>query len=172
MKLNGRSLKRRLYGLKSFPERIARVRYFRGHGVHSPFVYQLVRQAFMKREVISTEPVLMGVLRERGVANRHARELQNLYTHLDYQSFAIDQLTNPCQLCVLTPKLDKESSVKLIERAAQRGTTVAVLAPYEGKERQELCQRLVQRHTCTSVDKRGYLLLFSHQNLPKQHYRI
>ncbi|MBQ5394889.1 MAG: hypothetical protein IIU62_07640, partial [Alistipes sp.] len=83
-----------------------------------------------------------------------------------------DQLTNPCQLCVLTPKLDKESSVKLIERAAQRGTTVAVLAPYEGKERQELCQRLVERHPCTSVDKRGYLLLFSHQNLPKQHYRI
>lgn len=30
---------------------LARARFFRGHGVHSPFVYAIVRQVFMKTEL-------------------------------------------------------------------------------------------------------------------------
>ena len=30
---------------------LARARFFRGHGVHSPFVYAIVRQVIMKTEL-------------------------------------------------------------------------------------------------------------------------
>lgn len=44
---------------------LARARFFRGHGVHSPFVYAIVRQVFMKTElpkatVRSTPPCANG----------------------------------------------------------------------------------------------------------------
>lgn len=126
----------------------------------------------MKHELLTDEPVLMNVLLEQEVSRRHARELQNVHTLLDYQSFSVDMLTNPCQLCVLTPRLTRAESCALTEQALRRGTTVALIAPYEGRERQAMCRELVEKHTCTSIDKRGYILLFNHPNLPKQHYRI
>ena len=172
MRINGRTIKRRLYGLTTLPERVARVRYFRGHGVHSPFVYAIVRQVFMKSELFGAESALHDALRERGFGRRHAVQLQNLYTHCGYHSFEINRLTTPCDLCILTPELDDDQTRDLVRRAAVQRTTVALMLPYEGRERAALCQELTDAHDCTSVDKRGYLLLFTNPDLPKQHYRI
>lgn len=172
MRISGRNIKRRLYGLTMLHQRVARARYFRGHGVHSPFVYAIVRQVFMKGRLTGNETVLYDALMARGFVRRRAVQLQNLYLHFDYRAFSIDSLSNPCQLCVLTPQVSAEETVELTRRAARRGTTVALMSPYEGRERAELCRRLVEEHGCTSVDNRGYLLLFSHASLPKQHYRL
>lgn len=172
MKLNCRNLKRRLYGLTTIPQRVARVRYFRGHGVHSPFVYQLVRQAFMKGKLQTSEPVLYEALVQRGFVKKRAVQLQNLYSHCDYRSFSIDSLENPCDLCLLTEAIGEQETIELVERAAMRHTTVALMSPYNGRKRTDLCRRLTEAHPCTSVDKRAFLLLFSDSKLPKQHYRI
>ena len=53
MKRSGRTLKQRLYGLKHLPTHLRRARFFRGHGVHSPYVYDIVRKVFMQRELVS-----------------------------------------------------------------------------------------------------------------------
>ncbi len=172
MRINGRTLKRRLYGLATLPQRVARVRYFRGHGVHSPFVYAIVRQVFMSSKLNDHESVLHDALLSRGFVRRRAIQLQNLYTHCNYNSFAIDELTNPCDLCILTPDVDDQTTRDIVRRAARRHTTVALMSPYDGRERAALCQELSEDHCCTSVDNRGYLLLFSNPDLPKQHYRI
>ncbi len=55
MKLDASAIKRRLYGLAMLPARFARARYFRGHGVHSPFVYRFVRQVFMQLRLVGGE---------------------------------------------------------------------------------------------------------------------
>ena len=167
-----RNLKRRLFGLKSLPERVARARYFRGHGVHSPFVYRLVRQAFMRRGLLTDEPVLYEALLQRGFGKKRAVQLQNLYTLCDYRAFSIDDLETNCDLCLLTEAVSENRTREVVERAARRHTTVAVMSPYEGRERAALCRELVDNHSCTSVDKRAFLLLFTDPNLPKQHYRI
>lgn len=172
MKINGRNLKRRLFGLTTLPERVSRVRYFRGHGVHSPFVYDIVRQVFMRNSLMGEEHTLFDALIARNFVKRRALQLQNLFTHCDYRSFSIDDLTNPCDLCILTEATDEPQTIELATRAARRGTTLALMSPYNGRERADLCRRLAEAHPCTSVDKRGYLLLFSHSDLPKQHYRI
>lgn len=172
MKINGRNLKRRLYGLTTLPSRVARARYFRGHGVHSPFVYDIVRQVFMKHDLCTEEHTLHDALIARTFVKRRAVQLQNLFTHCDYRSFAIDELTNPCDLCILTEQLSEQQTAELVLRATRRGTTLALMSPYNGRERADLCHRLTEAHPCTSVDNRGYLLLFSHPDLPKQHYRL
>ena len=172
MKINGRNLKRRLYGLTTIPQRVARVRYFRGHGVHSPFVYSIVRQAFMKRDLLSEDQQLYDALLQRGFPRKRAIQLQNLYTHCDYHAFAIDQFDEHCDLCLLTEQVGEQATRELMRRAAECHATVALISPYEGRERAELGRQLIEEHPCTSVDKRAFILFFTNEKLPKQHYRI
>ncbi len=167
------SIRRGLFGLATLPARIARTRYFRGHGVHSPFVYAIVRQAFMPHRLLGDDTALYDALRELGASRRRAVQLQNLCTHCGYRHFAFDDAdVAPCELRLLTPHLAPDATRELVRRAVADGTTVALLAPYENRKRAELCAELVERHAGTSVDNRGYLLLFTDDRLPKQHYRI
>lgn len=171
MKLNGRSLKRRLYGLKTLPSRVARARYFRGHGVHSPFVYAIVRQVFMKRELRDGDRSLYERLTAAGFPYRRAVQLQNLAIHCGYAVCEIDRLPEPCNFCLLTPAVDDDATCDIVVRAAKQGTTIALTVPYQGRERAELCRRLIEAHRGTTVDNRAYLLIFNNR-LPKQHFRL
>lgn len=172
MKLNGRTLKRRLFGLTTLPSRVARARYFRGHGVHSPFVYRIVRQVFMKQTLQTDEHTLYDALRNVDVPRRRAVQLQNLAAHLGYRSFQLDVWCEMSDWLLLTPALTAEATTAIVRQATAVGRTVVLLDPYQGRERAHLCRTLVEEHRCTSVDKRGFVLLFTHPDLPKQHYRI
>lgn len=167
-----RNLKRRLYGLSMLPSKVARMRYFRGHGVHSPFVYRLVRQAFMCREVMGGERALFEALCARGIPRKWAVQLQNLYTHCGYRSFSMNRLDEPCDLCLLTAEVGEAETQAMARKAAEAHTTLVLLTPYEGRDRTRMCRHMIAAHPCTSVDKGGFLLLFSDPKLPKQHYRI
>ena len=49
MKIVGHPISFRLPGrVSELRNRLSRARYFRGHGVHSPFVYDIVRSVFMR----------------------------------------------------------------------------------------------------------------------------
>lgn len=171
MKLNGRNIKRRLYGLKTLPSRMARACYFRGHGVHSPFVYAIVRQVFMKRDLRDGDRSLYERLKAAGIPQRRAVQLQNLAIHCGYRSWSIDRWTEPCEFCLLTPAVDDETTCEIVARAAEPGTTLALLDPYQGRERSELCRSVIEAHRGTTVDNRAYLLIFNN-GLPKQHFRL
>lgn len=92
---------------------IYRFRHWRGHGVHSPFVYSLVREVFMRRLPLE-------------------RELEEVFLCCRARSFGVN--------CVVA-------------------TT--------GERR-----RLAREHSSTSIERRGYILLLQHDDLPKQHYRL
>lgn len=149
--------------------RFGRARYFRGHGVHSPFVYDLVRQVFMRRDLLPGDRELCRALLAAGVAKSRAVELQNLAIHCRYATFGLNRAE--ADLCVLTRAVGPEATLALVRAAAEAKHTVAVLAPYADRERLELCRRIVAEHRSTTVDNRGYLLLFNN-HLPKQHFRL
>ncbi|MEG1622720.1 MAG: hypothetical protein RR330_05040 [Alistipes sp.] len=169
MKLTGRTLKKRLYGMTILPGRLTRARYFRGHGVHSPFVYAIVRQVFMKRKFISDDHLLYESLLDLHITTHRAMQLQNLYTHCGYTTFGINQVA--CGLCVVTRELSADAVYALVRAAAMDGTTLAVMSPYDGAERAAMCRNIIVGHASTTVDNRAYLLIFNN-NLPKQHFRI
>lgn len=147
--------------------RLARARYFRGHGVHSPFVYGLVREVFMRSELLPGDRALFRALTEIGVAERRAVQLQNLAIHAGYETFGLNRAEGA--LCILTREVSGADLLALVRRAAETGAAVAVLEPYGGRDRQALCRRIVALHRSTSVDNRAYLLLFNN-HLPKQHF--
>ena len=79
-------VKHRLTGWRG---RLVRMRHFRGHGVHSPFVYAIVRQVLMRRTLLGADTSLRDALLRAGVGMRRATELQNLMTHCGYRTFAL-----------------------------------------------------------------------------------
>lgn len=169
MKITGRNIKRRLYGLRNIPSRIARARYFRGHGVHSPFVYSLVRQVFMRSSLFDGDHRLYDELLSRGVAKRRALELQNLMIHCSYSDFVIDSVAG--DIAIATSECDPCALRLMAEHAANLGSTLCIMFPYNGCERQKCCHEIIEAHQSTSIDKRAYILLFNN-HLPKQHFRI
>lgn len=67
----------------------SRLRHRRGHGVHSPLVYSLVREVFMKRHPDGGE--LYEALRGQGVRRKYAREIDGLHRYLGATGFSLEE---------------------------------------------------------------------------------
>lgn len=174
MKITGRNIKRRLYGLSRLPNNIKRARYWRGHGVHSPFVYSIVRQVFMTKTVKSENCELLEALLAKGVAKRRAIELQNLLVHCKYNTYAIDIIPEQMEgydLVISTLQDGNDILAPLAKRAKELGSTLCIISPSYDFARNKVCKALVEAHSCTSIDNRGYLLLFNN-HLPKQVFEL
>ena len=174
MKITGRNIKRRLYNLRNLPSNLKRARYFRGHGVHSPFVYAIVRDVFM-RSTLSTEcHSLHDALLAIGVAKRRAIQLQNLMAHCKYATYKIDCAPEQMEICdmvIASASITPQQLAAIAEKAEELKTTLCILSPSLDRERDKACKAIVEKHPCTSVDTRGYLLLFNN-HLPKQIFRL
>lgn len=149
---------------------LRRLRHFRGHGVHSPYVYSIVRDVFLRRGLYF-EPRCEGLHAElvellgRGViSRRRAVELHNIYIYCGYGSYAVDAIPHQRVDFVIRSRRCDEA---LIERFVSDGTTVVLLTNGEWGDRE--VDELIGRHGSTSVLRREYLLLFNN-HLPKQHY--
>ncbi len=170
MKRSGRTLKQRLYGLKHLSSRIKRARYFRGHGVHSPYIYNIVRQVFMRSKLNVEEHPLYDALVALGVAKRRAVQLQNLVVHCEYNTWVIDSLTK-ADFIVATVDIVPETLAEYASFARDKGVTLCIMNPYYSAERWAACSAIIDAHPSTTVDNRAYLLVFNN-HLPKQRFRI
>ncbi len=172
MKQSGRNIKRRMVTLSIFGNRLSRIKHFRGHGVHSPYVYSLVRKVFMHKELpVGKEHSLYHALIERDVPQRRAIELQNLLYYCSAEGFSIDNAPNLEDIHIVTATLPISEYDTIFTKAAQSGTTLVILSPYLNREHRAACTELLLRHDSTSVDNRGYIIFFNN-HLPKQHYKL
>ena len=170
MKRSGRTLKQRLQDISYLPSYLSRARYFRGHGVHSPFVYNIVRKVFMQSKLYNSDNALYTALLSKGVAKRRAVQLANLTEHCGYDNWCIDSMDEK-QMIILT--LDTRHTVLLryAEYAREKGATLCIVNPYNNRERWEVCLGIIDAHPSTTIDNRAYLLVFNN-HLPKQRFRL
>lgn len=172
MKISGRNLKRRMFKMSIIGNRLSRLKHFRGHGVHSPYVYGLVRKVLMHNTLApDTEHPLYTALSSRGISQRRAIELQNLAYYTSSASFSIDCTECTSDINILTADIRAEELDTAAKNAAQSGTTLVVLAPYLNRSRRNACSELIWKHHSTTVDNRGYIIFFNN-HLPKQHYKL
>lgn len=171
MKISGRTIMQRLYGATRWGNRLSRARYFRGHGVHSPFVYSIVRKVFMRSGLIGDAAVFERLVSEGELPRKRAVELSNLAEHCAYSQVGLDYQREACALVVLSAKFPTEELEAVVEAARASGTTLAIMSPYANRERDRACRRIVESHRSTTIDNRGYLLVFNN-HLPKQHFKL
>ena len=67
--------------------RLGRARYFRGHGVHSPYIYDIVRKVFMRHDLMEGDHALYEALLGAGIRKHDAVQLQNLAFHCHFERF-------------------------------------------------------------------------------------
>jgi hypothetical protein len=132
----------------------------------------------MKTRPQGAEHALFDELRARGFSVKRASQLQNLYTFRGFNKVIFAEtdppfpILDPGTLCFAMPTLSGEQTSALVEGARGTGATVCVVSPHESRERRRLARILVESHRHTSVDNRGFLLLFTDQRLPKQHFKL
>lgn len=170
MKISGRTILQRLYGATRWGNRMSRARYFRGHGVHSPYIYAIVRQVFMRSKPVVCDE-LFDLLVASDIPRKRAVQLRNLVEHCSYSKVGIDCDCQGHDFVVLTRHFPDEDLALVAREAQDCGTTLAIVAPYANRERDEACRRIVEVHPSTTVDNRGYLLVFNN-HLPKQHFKL
>ena len=170
MKRSGRTLKQRLQDISYLPSYLSRARYFRGHGVHSPFVYDIVRKVFMQGKLQNTDSALYSTLLSKGVAKRRSVQIANLAEHCGYDSWCIDTMEQK-QMIILTLDTHYTELARYAEYAREKGATLCIVNPYNTRERLNVCLDIIDAHPSTTVDNRAYLLVFNN-HLPKQRFRL
>ncbi len=151
-----------------FTNRLSRIRHFRGHGVHSPFVYSIVRNALMVDKLNSDATSSFELLRGVGVDSRSAIEISNIASHCNYHNITFDYLSEDSDLVICTKSTSGDALAKLTCKAEKQGVAIVVLAQYK---QAHLCRSIVKAHHCTSIDRPSYLLLLNN-HLPKQHFKL
>jgi hypothetical protein len=152
-------------------------------------VYGIVRNAIMKTRPQGGEGdrTLFDELRSRGFSVKRAAQLQNLYTFRGFtsapfvESVGAEALSTSTPtlpgldagtLCLAMPTLTENQTRTLVDRARGTGAAICMVSPYDSRERRHLARILVENHRHTSVDNRGFLLLFTDERLPKQHFKL
>ena len=128
----------------------------------------------MRSKFINDERSLYDALSAAGVAKRRAMQLQNLMVHCKYSTFKIDcpvEQIEGCDMVIATINTPAEALQPMAEKAHSEHLTLCVISPTLDQQRDRACRAIVDTHTCTSVDNRGYLLLFNN-HLPKQKFRL
>jgi hypothetical protein len=115
------------------------------------------------------------------VPNQRAIQLQNIFTWAGYKSTvyltSADSKVEPSQLndhtvCFVTPDYPMERTVKLCAICAEKESVLCILMPYDSRVRSKACLDIIRMHKHTSVDNRGFLLLFFNPRHPKQHFKL
>lgn len=143
-----------------------------GYGVHSPFLYEVVRGAMMPRRIVGESHELHDALVTRGVDKRTARRLQNLVSVVGYKGATIDSVQGKGELGVATIRCEESTLRSMAARVATEGGALCIITPVGHPSRRAICRELIGAHRSMSASKPSFTLLFGRPDLPKQHIDI
>ncbi len=115
---------------------------------------------------IAYNQALNNQLLKLGLSTKRAIELARITALCGYANFTVNTYDEGCDVVLLTS--DSQDIEHISQTATSARKAIVVLKPYK---QVEVCNRLLKRHVCTSIDRYDYLLFFNN-HLPKQHFRL
>ena len=160
-----------------------RIRYFRGHGIHSPFVYSLVRNVFMRRGMKTGENALYALLISSGIRKTVAAELQRLADYIGLQRCGIPGSYLGIEenaMNVVVPDIggggvSARADIAvgdIIENGSDggpEGGIIVVVSPCGMKKFRRMAADNTDR---LIIERRGYVAIFGRQYEPKQYFKL
>lgn len=149
------------------PGLISKLRHFRGHGIHSPFVYGLKRQVFMKRKMSGENIELYNTLIASGIRMKVAKELQNLHNYCNFSDFEIVNGSNM--------KPMPGPGVFYIASGNTTIDTVAHILGAADKTAVALLDKELRRSDLEGnikIERRHYTLIFKDSGMPVQTFKL
>lgn len=147
--------------IKRLRQNLNRLSHRKGFGIHSPYVYRLVREVFAKRICDARiDREIVRNLAEMGLKRQYVVEIAN---------FIYDSRNTPIVLCGGDRSIEHLDEV--IGRNRESGATIIIIDHASTLERELHFREVVKQHRSTSIDKKGYLILFNN-HLPKQHFLL
>lgn len=171
-----RATKKALFKRYNRVKYMMRVKHWRGHSVHSPFAYNLIRRALMcnKSNFLQTSDSLYFHLLDKGIGRDTVYRVCRVFSYLDMRRF-----TGNCQgydgedmVCLLDLP-EKEDFERLSDKIAARGGCVCVVFfdIYE-LNRHKFWIYVQNSFDVVTIDMFKTGLIFFNRDLLKQHYKI
>lgn len=151
---------------------LMRVKHWRGRSVHSPFLYSVVREGFMRNDSLPINETLFTQLKERGFSQVQALRVCRLYAHLGYESYTFDAANyTDEQLIVLGENITPKDIALIAQKNCKNHRTICVVMHgiYKTKERHHMWNLLSVVTGGVAVDlyHNGYLFIDCHLNRQK-----
>lgn len=154
------------------------IRHFRGHGIHSPFIYNMVRGAFMSRR-IEGRGLLFRQLLEHGIDTHTARQLNNMYEYCPLDGYLLPgqwsaRSTAPGYPLLVIAMAGKRYcyDTHFLSDALATGSSVAVLYHYQADRKLRHWVKEMRSGTYMSIDKKRFFVVFGNSGLPGQHFKL
>ena len=154
-----------------------RARYWRGHNIHSPFVYRLVREVLMpcpNRDITPNDD-LYNTLTGHGISPTFALRTAQLHTYLGYTRFETDPpaYREGTDLVLLTAPAPEEAEFLLREMGRTvtgtgKQAALAVCRPYRNRKLKKWWQ---EQHTL-QIDLWQIGIIIVDDNLNPQRYKL
>lgn len=153
-----------------------RIKHYRGHSVHSPLVYSLIREVFVKRHLDpAADNSLYLDLLSCGVSKYYAVRIQNMYDYCKWDTYTFVNATQSAEdnvLSLVSPSVTSDELERILDRVHNKNSAVCVLSPASDRQKALVCRKYTDKNVCLSIDKRGFLIFFFGQPLTKKHFKL
>lgn len=177
--IGGINIKSRIFRVVLYTASAMRIKHYRGHGIHSPFVYSMIRLALMKRRLTAADHSLYDELRQVRCSRRVARQLQNIFNYCKYRDYRVICSLGRAEgkvfdgdFVVVMHTVPPEATRQIIRTTLCANTAVAVVYPRNNRARYRVCKQEVDTERYLSIDNRRFMLFFSDERWQIQHFKL
>lgn len=150
-----------------------RRKYRSGHRIHSPYVYTLVRDLFMKNRngILSSDAELTVALCQKGLKYDYSYRVGQFFKYNQFSKYSMNpEVYDGEDLVILTIIANVEQLNSLIERmkSSHRRSAVVVLNIYRNKE----CRNWWKKQHELSLDLYRIGINVYDENLNKEYFKL
>ena len=154
----------------------SRIKYWRGYGVHSPFMYRMVRSALMKHRLLEKNALESVDFNAWGICRRERTMIKNIFVTNGYKDFqVVDSPTtlNSDTLYLVPLKCSDQTINSLISQIDNQANCGIIFGnTNRSRKRYDRCKSISQKLDCVSLALHCMFAIFIDQGLKKQHYRM